>query len=106
MKKTVALLVSRRAHTDIYNRGQYGYVFYSPANDGKPNGAQTEVHGHDYWQARAKRTRCIVNCALALMGYSWEDYDFATEAAVDQGYTTQQGMLDYSIHYMSKEKTK
>lgn len=103
MKKTEALRISRKAHTGIYNRGQYGYVFYSPAYDHKPNGAQTEVHGNDYWMARAKRTRCIVECALAQMGYKWDDYSFETEAAISDGYTTQMDMMNFCLRRLGKQ---
>lgn len=104
MKKTKALRISRKAHTEIYDRGQYGYVFYSPAYDHKPHGPQTEVRAHDYWAARAKRTRCIVECALAQMGFRWEDYNFETEAAVSYGYATQREMLDFCIYRLTKGK--
>lgn len=92
--KTEALRISRKAHTGIYSRGRYGYVFYSPAYNHKPSGPQTEVHASDYWMARAKRTRCIVECALSQLGHKWDDYNPAVDWAIDQGYTTQRDMLD------------
>ena len=103
MTKTEALRISRTRHTGIYNRGQYGYVFYSPAYDHEPYGVQAEVHANDYWQARAKRTRCIVECALAQMGFKFDNYHFVIEWAIGRGWSTQRELMDICLRQLTNK---
>lgn len=69
LSKTAAIKKARKVVGHLMRRDGGDYVFYTPYKKSDIEGPDTEVSASTYPLIIARRTQCVADVALALMGY-------------------------------------